>query len=217
MKEKLLALLVAKFLGVSKATLERIAEKKAGSVSDESQLQSVADSIDFGQVLQSEVDAKITDSNKKAIQNYESKHKLKDGQPVEDPPAPPVNPTPPVKDEPEWFKSYREAQEQKIKDLEAKNQERETKEKLITLKSSLKTKLGEKKIPESYWSKRNLNVESDEQLDALVTEIESDYTAFKQELVDSGVVIDKPVDSGGAGGDEDSFISQMKDLNTKDE
>ena len=66
MKEKLLALLVAKFAGVPEATLERIASKKAGSVSDESQLQSIADGIDFAQVLQSEVDSRITDANKKS-------------------------------------------------------------------------------------------------------------------------------------------------------
>ena len=50
MKEKLLALLVAKFAGVPEAMLEGIATKKAGSVSDEAQLQSIADGIDFGQV-----------------------------------------------------------------------------------------------------------------------------------------------------------------------
>ena len=84
MKEKLLALLVAKFAGVPEATLERIATKKAGSVTDESQLQSIVDGIDYGQIVQSEVDSKITDANKKAIQNYETAHKLKDGKPVKD-------------------------------------------------------------------------------------------------------------------------------------
>jgi len=64
--------------------------------------------------------------------------------------------------------------------------------------AKVKASLGEKKIPESFWAKRGISVESDEQITALVTEIEGDYTAFRQEMVNSGVIIDVPASSGGA-------------------
>ena len=66
MKEKILALLKTKFPGVDEATLSRIAEKKAVGVTDESQLQTIADGVGF-----------------QAVSNYEKKHGLKDGKPIE--------------------------------------------------------------------------------------------------------------------------------------
>lgn len=210
MKEKLLALLVAKFVGVSEATLERIAAKKAGSVSDESQLQSITDSIDFGQILQSEVDSKITDSNKKAIQNYEATHKLVNGKPVvTDPPKT----DPPAPDEPAWFKTYREKQDAETLALKQKLEGYEMKENQATLFAKAKAKLGDKKIPESYWSKRNMSVQSEDQIEAVVTEIESDYNSFKQELINAGVIIDKPASSSSYGGETVDFIKTMKEIN----
>lgn len=209
MKEKLLALLVAKFSGVSKATLERIAEKKAGSVTDESQLQSVADGIDFGQIVQSEVDSKITEANKKAIQNYETAHKLKDGKPVENPnpPAPPAGGDDDIK------AIIANAIKEAVTPLQQKLEGYEAKETRAALMGKVKTSLSEKKIPESFWSKRGITVESEEQLPQVISEIESDYTAFKQEMVNQGVMIDKPASSEKFDGGVDDFISSMKDIN----
>jgi len=78
--------------------------------------------------------------------------------------------------------------------------------------AKVKASLGEKKIPESFWAKRGISVESDEQITALVTEIEGDYTAFRQEMVNSGVIIDVPA-SSFAGGEGD-FAAKMKAINT---
>lgn len=212
MKEKLLALLVAKFTGVSKATLERIAEKKAGSVTDESQLQSIADGIDFGQIVQSEVDSKITESNKLAVSNYEKKHNLKEGKPVEaNPPNP--NPTDPPKPDDiativaNAIKAAVEPLQKEITGFKAEKTQAGYSEKL-------KTALKGKNIPESYYSKRNLVIESDEQLQTVTAEIESDWTNFRQEQINAGVMIDVPAPSGGNSSD---FISKMQAINEKKE
>ncbi|WP_372932432.1 hypothetical protein [Mariniphaga sediminis] len=205
MKEQLLALLVAKFAGVPKATLERIAEKKAGSVTDEAQLQSIADGIDYGQIVQSEVDSKITDANKKAIQNYETTHKLKDGKPVSTEPVEPGNQKP---DDisaivANAVKSAVEPLQQKIESFEKKDTQN-------TYLGKVKSTLSEKKIPESFWGKRTIDVESDEQLSAVVSEIETDWTNFRQEQINEGVMIDKPASSGGSPSDGESLAKQIE-------
>lgn len=218
MKEKLLALLVAKFAGVSKATLERIAEKKAGSVTDEAQLQSIADGIDYGQIVQSEVDSKITEANKLAVLNYEKKHNLKEGKPVSTEPPAPGNPNPnPNPDDISTIVAN--AVKAAVQPLQDKISLFEKKETQNSYLSRVKNTLSEKKIPESFWSKRALNVESDEQLTALVTEIETDWTTFRQEQINAGVMIDIPKNSEGvlnAGEAVGKNIAEKRNSNTSE-
>jgi hypothetical protein len=83
MKEKILALLKTKFPGVDEATLSRIAEKKAVGVTDESQLQTIADGVGFQDVLNSYGDFRANTAVTSAVTNYEKKHGLKDGKPIE--------------------------------------------------------------------------------------------------------------------------------------
>lgn len=205
MKEKLLALLVAKFAGVPKATLERIAEKKAGSVTDEAQLQSVADGIDYGQIVQSEVDSKITDSNKRAIQNYETTHKLKDGKP-----ASAETPAPGNQNPDDLATMVSNAVKAAVAPLQQEIQVFKQKDTQNSYLGRVKSTLLEKKIPESFWGKRSINVESDEQLTAVVTEIETDWTTFRQEQINAGVMIDKPVSGSGPAGDGESLAKQIE-------
>lgn len=223
MKEELLALLIAKFKGVSEATLERIATKKAGFVTDKTQLQSVCDGIDFAQVVQSEVDSKITDSNKKAVQNYEATHKLKDGKPTTEPPAPgtPAPGTPPAPDpnEPEWFKAWKKQQEDTTSALKAKLEGYEKKETQSSLFAKVKAKLVEKNVPESYFAKRGINIESEDQIENIVTEIEGDWTVFRQDLVNKNIMIDAPAASSGSGKEGEGLgktIAEKRNANTSD-
>lgn len=83
MKEKILALLKTKFPGVDEATLIRIAEKKATGVTDESQVQPIADGVSFQDVLNSYGDFRANTAVTSAVSNYEKKHGLKDGKPIE--------------------------------------------------------------------------------------------------------------------------------------
>ena len=82
MKEKLLALLKTKFVGVDDAILDRIATKKAENVTDEAQLPAIAEGIGFPDVLQSYGDYRAGDASQTAVRNYERRHNLKDGKPV---------------------------------------------------------------------------------------------------------------------------------------
>lgn len=83
MKEKLLALLKTKFHGVDDAILDRIATKRAENITDESQLPAISEGINFQDVLQSYGDYRAGDASQTAVRNYEKRHNLKDGKPVE--------------------------------------------------------------------------------------------------------------------------------------
>lgn len=82
MKKKLLDALRTKFAGVSEVILERIANKKAENVTDESQITAIVDGISFQDVLTSYGDYRANEATTSSVSNYEEKHGLKDGKPV---------------------------------------------------------------------------------------------------------------------------------------
>lgn len=94
--EQILAGLKTKFQGVEDATLQRIASKKAEGVTDESKVNSIVEGISFQDVLTSYGDYRADGAQKTAVSNYEKKHNIKDGKPIEDPKPqdPPTDPKP---------------------------------------------------------------------------------------------------------------------------
>ena len=114
MKEKLLALLQTKFAGVDNAILDRIATKKSENVTDEAQLPTIAEGIGFQDVLTSYGDYRAGDAQQTAVKNYEKRHNLKDGKPIEQPATGERQAnTTPSSEEPEWFKAYKRQQEER--------------------------------------------------------------------------------------------------------
>lgn len=185
MEEKLLALLVAKFLGVPEATLKRIASKKAGSVTDEAQLQSIADGIDYGQIVQSEVDNKITDANKKAVQNYEAVHKLKEGKPVTEP-EPGKDPDTNKDEAPAWAKAMVDQNKALLDRIASLEVSKTTETRIQALDGKLKD------IPESIKTQKlkdfkRMNFESDDAFNEYLQEVDTDIVGLKQELADKGL------------------------------
>lgn len=106
--EQILAALKTKFQGVEDATLQRIAGKKSEGVTDESKVNSIVEGISFQDVLNSYGDYRADGAQKTAISNYEKKHNIKDGKPVEktklqQPQTPAPTPQPkPVEEVPAW-------------------------------------------------------------------------------------------------------------------
>lgn len=83
--EQILAGLQQKFSGVDTAILTRVATKKAEGVTDETQVNSIVEGISFQDVLTSYGDFRAGDARITAVANYEKKHNLKDGKPIENP------------------------------------------------------------------------------------------------------------------------------------
>ncbi len=109
--EQILAGLKTKFQGVEDATLQRIASKKSEGVTDESKVNSIVEGISFQDVLNSYGDYRADGAQKTAISNYEKKHNIKDGKPIEEtkpqqPQTPAPTPQPkPAEEVPAWAQS----------------------------------------------------------------------------------------------------------------
>lgn len=180
MKEKLLNALKLKFPGVSETSLSIIATNKAGSIADEAQIDSVAESITFDQVMQSVVDSRIADANKKAVDKFKKAHGIKDDEPVQQQQQTQTQ-TQTNDDTPQW-----------AKDLIKQNQELttklagfETKTKQQQLSEKLAARLNEKKIPVKLMAGRVLSDESE--IDSVFTEIEALHTEIRQSVVNETV------------------------------
>ena len=106
--EQILAGLKTKFQGVEDATLQRIASKKSEGVTDEGKVNSIVEGISFQDVLTSYGDYRADGAQKTAVSNYEKKHNIKDGKPIEEPkPQDPLpTPTPQTTEQvPAWAQS----------------------------------------------------------------------------------------------------------------
>ena len=95
--EQILAGLQQKFAGVDTATLTRIATKKADGVTDETKVTSIVEGISFQDVMQNYGDFRAGQAQTSAVSNYEKKHGLKDGKPIENPKPEPPKPNEPPK------------------------------------------------------------------------------------------------------------------------
>ena len=211
MKEKIFQFLKTKLPGVQETYLKGVADEYGKTITEEAQLETVltAGVIDAIKVsanhLQTEGDRRATEAGKTALENFRKKHNLdENGKPIsQEPPKTEPN-------EPEWFKTYREKNDQEKKALQDKLEGFEKSKVKGDLAAKVKAKLSEKKVPESYLVGRSLDVESEEQIDQLVATIEKSYTDFKQDLVNQGVVIEVP-QGGGGGGDKSSIDDYLKE------
>lgn len=184
MKERLLALLKTKFQGVDDAILDRIATKRAENITDESQLPAIAEGIGFQDVLQSYGDYRAGDATVRAIGNYERKHNLKDGKPIEQPAPEPnsqnkLDPALKPDFDPEKFKS------DLLKEFSDIINGQKRKDELST---TLRAKLDEAKIPVSYYNGRieGRDFKNEDEIAAYVEKTVKDYGEFKQELANAG-------------------------------
>lgn len=84
MKPKILAALKAKFPGRNANVLDRIADMLAKSVTAEEQVSTSVEGVtaDFVAMVESYGDSRATEAQQTAVQNYETKHNLKDGKPI---------------------------------------------------------------------------------------------------------------------------------------
>lgn len=177
MREKLLAKLKAQYPGLSNELLGLLADKAQAKVTEESQIEGYIEELeklpisvkDFAAFLQKESDRRVTDAQKK----WDDEHKKtnpsnQDGDKDKD------------KD-----KDKDDPLQKRLNELDAKLAALEAKENKAKAQEKLAKALSDKKIPAKFAKGRS--VEKEEDVDALVEEIETDYTEFKQELTDQGL------------------------------
>lgn len=170
-QEMILAGLTTKFVGVDSAILNRIAEKKAVGVTDETKVNSIVEGISFTDVLTSYGDFRADGATRTSIMNYEKKHNLKEGKPIETPKPKPVEE--PKDDIPAWAQAIIDSN----KSLSEKLNSYETEKAQATRHEQIMAKAKEYGVPANY--AKRLSIKDDEDLDAYFKEV-------KQELANEG-------------------------------
>lgn len=87
MRKKILEALNTKFPGVSDNKLNRIVDNLLKKIKSEDEIQAAVDAITVESLLDSYGDARANLSRDSIIRDYETKHNLKDGKPVESKPS----------------------------------------------------------------------------------------------------------------------------------
>ena len=199
-QELILAGLQQKFTGVDTAILTRIAIKKAEGITDETKVNSIVEGISFSDVLNSYGDFRAGDASKTAVTNYEKKHNLKDGKPVENP-----NPKPEEKkdDVPAWAQALIDSN----KSLSDKLTQFETEKAQATRSQQILAKAKEYGIPENY--AKRCAIKDDEDLDVY-------FKDLKQEFANDGFKGVTPPESAEQKMEKESeSLAKMIDEGTK--
>lgn len=184
--EQILAGLKTKFQGVEDATLQRIASKKAEGVTDESKVNSIVEGISFQDVLTSYGDYRADGAQKTAVSNYEKKHNIKDGKPIEEPkPQDPLpTPTPQATEQvPAWAQSLIDSN----KTLSEKLSAMDAKEKADVRNKQIDEVAKSFGIPEFAYKGKQIADDAD---------LNKYFTDLKQEMQNSGFQFAKTPEEG---------------------
>jgi len=197
MYEKILTALKLKFagFGVSDKVLERIATKKAQTITDETLIDSVVAELTGDMLISSETDSRTVDSNRKAVENYEKKHGIKDGKVIEKDQTPEKVEIP--NDAPEYVKLLQQ-QVGELKSLLTGFVGDTTKK---THVEAVKAELLKQGVRPEYIDNITIDANSPEEVPAAVTKAKEGYDNFIQKAVEDKVFTFTPKtptpDNGG--------------------
>lgn len=169
--EQILAGLQQKFTGVDTAILTRIATKKAEGVTDETKVNSIVEGIGFSDMLNSYGDFRAGDASKTAVTNYEKRHNLKDGKPVETTTTTTQQQT--TEQQPDMAKIIADAVSAAVKPLSDKIAQFETEKSQATRQEQILAKAKEYGIPENY--AKRCAIKDDEDLDAYFKDLKQEF------------------------------------------
>lgn len=184
--EQILAGLRTKFQGADDATLQRMASKKAEGVTDESKVNSIVEGISFQDVLTSYGDYRADGAQKTAVANYEKKHNIKDGKPIEEPKPqdPQPTPTPQTTEQvPAWAQSLIDSNKtlsEKLAAMDAKTKADERNQQIAAVAKSFG-------IPEYVYKGKQIADDVD---------LNQYFTDVKQEMQNSGFQFAKSPEEG---------------------
>lgn len=190
MKEKIMTFLKGKLQGTSESYLNAVSEHYAKSITEESQIEATLNDGVIGllklnaEVLQKEGDRRATEATKTAVKNAFEKLGLDENGNKKE-----TNPDDTTQKMEEFFNS-------KITPLQQELAAFKKKELQQTLQTKVIAKLKEKGVSEKYYNGRITDLENEEAIDALVTQIETGWKDLVQEYAEAGVHLVKPASSG---------------------
>ncbi len=190
MKEKILALLIAKFSGVRKDALAQLAGVLALQAATDEEATGLVEKLTAEKAKQFEVeyrkdvDKEVSDANKTYEGNLKKKYDLVEKKN----PNPDPNPNPSPDDTPAWAKALIDQNKALTDRLAAI----ETGKTVETRLQQLQSRFAEKNLPESFTAQKlkdfkRMNFQSEEEFTEYLTEVDTDITAFSQELADKGL------------------------------
>ena len=175
--EQILAGLQQKFTGVDTAILTRIATKKAEGVTDASQVNSIVEGIGFSDVLNSYGDFRAGDATRTSILNYEKRHNLKDGKPIETTTTTTATQNQTTEQQPDMAKIIADAVSAAVKPLSDKLTQFETEKQQATRQEQILAKAKEYGIPEILAKRYSIPDDAD---------LDTYFKDAKQELANVG-------------------------------
>lgn len=193
MEKEILSALKEKFGDVQEAILTKMAAKLAGN----GKTAEDAKNVTFQQLLESYGDSRATDATKTAVLNYEKKHNLKDGKPIEaNPPEPPAPPAGNNEENniPEWAKQLIESNKALKERVEAMNGEKKEAERRQQLESVLGA------LPEGLrkgYERIRLDNMEDEAFGNLMNEVKAEVEDISKSVQAKGAVFGRPTSSHG--------------------
>ena len=208
----ILTALQTKFPGVDAKILGRIAKKhaKTATGTTEADAKTIVDGITFQQVLDSHADYHATEAQKTAVANYESKHNIKDGKPVEpqqqgaQPQQGGQNQTAgqqggqqPEEKVPTWAQELMESNKALREKLDGYEAERTQNDRLARFRKAIE------KAPDKVKARyekdfARLTFKDDADFDNYLVEIEPDITAIAEQVTRKGASVGAPFGSQGS-------------------
>lgn len=229
MKQKLFDALKAKFPGVNANVLNRIAEKLAKTVTTDEQVTTAVAGVtqEYIEIIESYGDSRATEATQTAVQNYETKYGLKDGQKIDanGGAAGQAGSGTTVQQQaagsaqqqaagsaqeqvPAWAQALIDSNKKLNERLDKMDGERTT----ATRKQQLSTII--EKLPENLrkaYERTPVDNLTDEQFNTLVGEITTEVNGIVSEVQAKGAVFGKPTVTGGTGNQGGELTKEQQD------
>lgn len=204
MKEKILQALKAKFVGVNANILDRIAAMLAKTATTEDEATTAVEGVtrDYISVIEAYGDSRATDAQKTAVQNYESKYGLKDGEKVKtaeeqngEGTKPPQTTTNEGGEEavPAWAKQLLDANKSLEERLNKMDGERTTKSRKAIIDEIIKPLTESSRKPYQHIA---LGSMSEEDFTTLQETIKAEVQEIANEQASRGTVFGRPAATG---------------------
>ena len=198
-KQQILEALQAKFKGGNAGVLNWIATQLAKTVKAADQVQAAVDGItqEYVSMMEGYGDSRATSSAQTAVTNYETKHGIKDGKPVQKPAEqqqgagaqPPVTQPQGGAEVPAWAQALIDSN----KTLSERLAQYETERTTTTRKSQLSAVIA--KLPEKLrkaYERIPLDSLKDEEFNNLLTEVTTEVDGINADMRQNGAIFTPP-------------------------
>lgn len=220
MFKQILEALQRKFPGVEAKWLEPMARQLAKETTKEEEVQAKVDAVTTSQVMETYSDFRVNQAvqtaSQRAVTDYETKHNLKDGKPVEaggtsGNQTQPATEQPKNEEEPEWAKRLNK----RFDDYEKRENEKTEQAKQAGFNATLVGILKEKGVRESFYLPiiSGRTFKDEDAVKAFAETVDKSFKDDEQAVANANHSGNRQPDKAGAGqqGDEDPLLKAAQE------